>query len=118
MKKLLALALAMLVVLSMVACGSDAETTAPATETDAPATDAPATDTNAPESDAPATDTQAPETETDTQAPETEAPATAKAGMEQIVAESKANVEEGTTVTASDIVELEIQGIGGLELFL
>ena len=53
MKKLLALALAMLVVLSMVACGSDAETTAPATETDAPATDAPATD-------APATDTQAP----------------------------------------------------------
>ena len=70
MKKLLALALAMLVVLSMVACGSDAETTAPATETDAPATD-----TNAPESDAPATDTQAPETETDTQAPETEAPA-------------------------------------------
>ena len=189
MKKLLALALAMLVVLSMVACGSDAETTAPATETDAPATDAPATDapatdapaTDAPATDAPATDTQAPETEapaldpqpandkagtvangvyTNTWAKLTytipanlmdmtammgasydgvdeivglcavdmnagsmvqimfekigydpEAPTTAKGGIEQLIAECNTYVEEGTTVTASDIVELEIQGI-------
>ena len=39
-----------------------------------------------------------------------EAPATAKEGVEQLVAETKAETVDGVTITVSDVLELEIAG--------
>lgn len=59
MKKLLAILLAAMMLLSLVACGGNTETETNAPETNAPETNAP--ETNAPETDAPETDAPAAE---------------------------------------------------------
>ena len=72
MKKLLAALLAVIMVLSLAACGEKPAETTKAPETQAPQTQAP--ETKAPETNAP--ETKAPETNApETQAPETQAPA-------------------------------------------
>lgn len=80
MKKIFALLLALLTLLSCVACGSASDTTAGNDVTDEPVTDAPivnAPETDSPESDAPVT--SAPETN----APETEDPFDTPTDIEQ-----------------------------------